>query len=140
MSESYKKIILSFLIFIFSIVAYYYPVYKKGYPPGADHQNLIEARNFALAGTYKIESPIGVLLSSKNVDQLGAEKGIFNPLTPIIYGHIFKCFGFKPNLPLYVSIVLFALFNVLIFLLSGRLFGTVVGFMSGVAGSFMPVM
>ena len=140
MSESYKKIILSFLIFVFSIVAYYYPVYKKGYPPGADHQNLIEARNFALAGTYKLESSNGTLLSSKNVSQLGAEKGIFNPLTTIIYGHIFKYFGFKPNLPLYVSIVLFALFNVLIFLLSGRLFGTVVGFMSGVAGSFMPVM
>src|SRR3989338_7418737 len=112
MSEPYKKIILSLLIFVFSIVAYYYPVYKKGYPPGADHQNLIEARNFALAGTYNLESSNGILLSSKNVSQLGSEKGIFNPLTPIIYGHIFKYFGFKPNLPLYVSIVLFSLFNV----------------------------
>ena len=134
------KVLLASVIFFVSIVAYYYPVYKKGYPPGMEHQNLIEARNFAAAGTYKFENSIGILLSSKNASQIGVEKGILNPLTPIIYGYVFKYFGFKPTLPLYVSIVLFAFFNVLIFLLSARLFGIIAGFLSGIAVALMPVM
>lgn len=134
------KVLLALVIFFVSVATYYYPVYKKGYPPGMDHQNLIEARNFAVAGTYKTENSIGVLLSSKNVSQLGTEKGIFNPLTPIIYGRIFKYIGFKPVLPLYASIILFAIFNVLIFLLSTRLFGVIIGFLSSISGALMPIM
>lgn len=136
----HTKILLALIIFSVSVAIYYYPVHKKSFPPGADHQNLMEARNFALVGTYKVENSTGVLLSSKNVSQFGAEKGIFNPLTPMIYGQIFKFFGFKPDLPLYLSMILFAFFNVLIFLLSVRLFGIIVGFMSGIANAFIPVM
>lgn len=136
----YVKVLLGLAIFFVSIAAYYYPVRQKGYAPGADHQNLMEARNFALAGTYKIEGPKGVFLSSEHIKQFGLEKGIFNPLTPIIYGHIFRYLGFDETLPLYVSITLFALFNVVIFILSVRLFGTTIGFLSGVAGALMPVM
>ncbi len=139
-NKSHTKVLLVLIIFFVSVAAYYYPVYKKGYSAGADYQNLMEARNFSAAGTYKIENSIGTLLSSENVNRFGVEKGIFNPLTPIIYGQIFKYFGFKPALPLLVSTILFALFNVLIFLLSARLFGTIVGFMSSTAGAFMPVM
>lgn len=134
------KILLALIIFFVSVAGYYYPVYKKSFPPGADHQNLMEARNFALAGTYKVENSTGVLLSSKNISQSGAEKGIFNPLTAMIYGQMFKLFGFKPNLPLYVSIILFAFFDVLTFLLSARLLGITVGLMSGLASTLMPVM
>lgn len=139
-NSPYIKVLLALVIFSVSVATYYYPVYKKGYPPGMDHQNLIEARNLAAAGTYKTENSIGVLLSSKNVSQLGAEKGIFNPLTPIIYGLIFKYLGFNPALPLYASIIFFALCNVLFFLLSARLFGVIIGFLSGISGALMPVM
>src|SRR3989344_5397771 len=114
-NKPYIKTLLALAIFFVSIAAYYYPVYQKGYPPGADHQNLMEARNFAASGTYKIEDTKGVLLSSKNAAQYGKETGIFNPLTPIIYGQIFKYFGFNPELPFYISIILFGLFNVIIF-------------------------
>src|SRR3989344_4547780 len=125
----YMKIIFVAVIFFVSVSAYYYPVYQKGYAPGADHQNLIEARNFAEGGTYKIENPIGVLLSSENAEEFGKANGIFNPLTPMIYGRVFKYLGFKADLPLYISIVLFSFFNVLIFLISARLFGTIIGFL-----------
>jgi len=139
-SKFSTKTLLAPAIFFVSIFAYYYPVLQKGYAPGANYEALMGARNFALAGTYKVENSIGTLLASENASQFGAEKGILNPLTQIIYGRIFKYLGFRPELPLYMSIVLFALFNVLIFLLSARLFGTVIGFVSGLAGAFMPTM
>lgn len=134
------KILLALIIFSVSVATYCYPVYKKGYPTGADYQNLIEARNFALSGTYLNEDAKGVSLSSDNA-QNGSPRGIINPLTPIIYGQIFKYLGFKPQLPLYLSIVLFSLFNVLIFLIVAKLFGNIlIGFISGSAGAFMPIM
>ena len=138
--EAKIKIILGCVIFIVSITAYYYPVYQKGFAPGADHQNLMMARNFTVSGTFKVEDSKGVLLSSKNAATEGKETGIFNPLTPIIYGYIFKYFGFDYRLPLFVSITLFGLFNVLVFLIISRLFSVTVGFMSGIASALMPVM
>ncbi len=136
----YVKVLLSLVIFVVSIVVYYYPVYQKGYAPGADHQNLIMARNFAVAGTYKIENSTGVFLASKNAEQFGVEKGIFNPLTTMIYGQLFKFFGFNENLPFYVAIILFSIFNVLVFILATQLLGVIVGFLSGISVALMPVM
>lgn len=139
-NKIYFKAVLVLVLFCISGAAYFYPVYQKGYPPGADHQNLMEARNFGASGSYKIEDSRGVLLSSENAKEHGEENGIFNPLTPIVYGYIFKYFGFNPELPFYLSIILFSLFNVVIFLLASRLFRTMIGFMSGIASALTPVM
>lgn len=135
----YVKIILSIVIFSISALAYYYPIYKKGYPSGADYLNLIEARNFALSGTLNSESSIGMFLSSHNAGQ-GVITGVPNPLTPIIYGYIFKYLGFNTNLPLYTSILLLSIFNVLLFLIVEKLFSIGTGLVAGLSSAFMPIM
>lgn len=131
---------LAVVIFIASLAASYYPIYKKGYALGSDFLNLSEARNYATAGTYKYESSNGIFLSADRAVGEGKETGISNPLTPIIYGKIFKYFGFNsPLIPVYVSLILAALFNVIIFLLITQLFNVTVGFSSALIMSFMPV-
>jgi len=131
---------LAIVIFIASLVTSYYPVFKKGYTVGIDSLNLLEARNYAIAGTYKYESANGVFLSADKAVAEGKKLAISNPLTPIIYGQIFKLLGTeKRMLPLYISIILAAIFNVLIFLLITNLFNYTIGFFSAVTMVFMPV-
>ncbi len=133
-------IALAIVIFVASLATSYYPIYKKGYSLGGETLNLSEARNYAIAGTYKYESSNGVFLSADKALNEGKELGITNPLTPIIYGQIFKNFGWgSPLMPVYLSIVLAALFNVLIFLLITQLFSITIGFLSAVIMVFMPV-
>jgi len=131
---------LAIVIFVVSLVTSYYPIYKKGYGLGGDYLNLSEARNYVISGTYKYESPNGVFLSADKAANDGKELGISNPLTPIIYGQIFKYFGFNsPLMPMYLSLVLAALFNSIIFLLITRLFNTTVGLFSAMIMTLMPV-
>jgi hypothetical protein len=137
---AWKKVILAGVVFSVSLAAYAYPLHKKGYSTGSDYLNLLQARNFALSGTYAVESGTGVFLSSDHVVSQGITTGMQNPLTPIIYGFIFKKFGFKPDIAPYLSAVLFAIFNVTIFLLASRLFSVSVGSTAGLASAFMPVM
>lgn len=139
MNKTLTKIILAVVIFCVSAGAYYYPTHKKGYPLGADYLNLIEARNFAASGTYMSQDKIGTYLSSANAKN-GDVTGIPNPLTPIIYGYIFKYFGFHLNLPFYLAIVLFSVFNLIVFLLLSRLFSVGVGFIGGILGAFIPTV
>ncbi|MEK7154340.1 MAG: hypothetical protein AAB792_02175 [Patescibacteria group bacterium] len=140
MNKTLTKIVLAIVIFCVSAGAYYYPVHKKGYPIYGDYLNLVEARNYAASGTYMTEDANGAYLSSQNAKLRGVVTGIPNPLTPIIYGRIFKYFGFNINLPSYVSIVLFSLFNALLFLLISRLFSVKVGFIAGISSALTPVM
>jgi hypothetical protein len=140
MNKNLLKIILAIVVFCVSVGAYYYPVHKKSYPAGADYLNLIEARNYASSGTYMAEDANGAILSSQNASLRGVVTGVPNPLTPIIYGRIFKYFGFDINLPFYVSVILFSAFNVLLFLLVSRLFSVKVGFIAGISSAFIPVM
>jgi len=140
MKPSLVKLILAIIIFTVSLAVSYYPLHKKGYATGGDFSALAEARNFAIAGTYQYESPNGVLLSTDKVATEGKKIGITNPLTPIIYGYIFKYFGTDtPLMPMYLAIVLAALFNVIIFLLTTQLFGPMIGFFSAITMAFMPV-
>lgn len=137
MNKTLLKIILAIVVFCVSAGAYYYPVYKKGYPVGGDYLNLVEARNYASSGTHMTEDANGAYLSSQNAKLRGVITGIPNPLTPIIYGQIFKYFGFNINLPVYVLIVLFSIFNVLLFLLISRLFSVKVGFIAGISSALI---
>src|SRR3989338_4648712 len=142
MKNIYIRIILSAIIFGVSLAAYYYPIYKKGYTPGGAFSNLSEARNFALSGTYRYESSDGMFLSSDRAFQEGRITAIPNPLTPIIYGQIFKITGADRTnllLPMHISIVLATLFNVAMFLLIARLFNTIAGFSASMIMALMPV-
>ncbi len=140
MNKTLLKIILAVVIFCVSAGAYYYPIYHKGYSLSADYLSLMMARNYASSGTYMTEDANGANPSSQNIKLHGVVTGISNPLTPIIYGHIFKYFGFHPNVPFYLSIIAFSLFNVLVFLLLSKIFSVGVGFIGGVLGAFIPAM
>jgi len=140
MTKTWIKILLSLVVFALSFAAYYYPVHKKGFAPGASYSALAQARNFALSDTYFNESSEGVYLSSESAQEKGVPKGMTNSLTTIIYGYVFKYFGFSPGLPFYVAITLFSLFNVLVFWLVTRLFSTAIGFTTAMISAFLPVM
>lgn len=141
MRSSLLVVCIALIIFITSLVAGYYPIYKKGYSSGGDALNLIQARNYAVTGTYKYESSNGVLLSTDNVLVEGKKTGLINPLTSMIYGQVFKYFGINkiPELPQYVSLICAALFNVLTFFVIRRLFGRWVGFISAMVMAFIPL-
>jgi len=141
MNINWKKIIISIIIFIASIISYYYPIYSKGFAPGADFSNLAQARNFAVVGDYNYESEDGVFLSSDKLEQEAKATGMKNPLTSVIYGYIFKIFGYEGSgllLPQYISIFLAAIFNVIIFLLIASIFNLTTGIFSSTLLILMP--
>lgn len=95
----------------------YWPMYHKGFSYQMETENLILARNLNLADGYKMESDKNVLLSSERVKSEAIDSSLGNKLTPILYSKIFNIFGFKQNLPIFVSLILYALTSILLFLL-----------------------
>ena len=143
MNKYSKKVIyIAAIVFIFALssIVYLYPIQKKGFPPGGEFISLITARNWATSGQYISESANGTILSSSNVLESGSETAILNPLTPIIYGRIFKTYDANLELPMFFSIILFAISNVLLFVLATRLFNLKIGLLCGITSSFLPVM
>ena len=137
-----KKNIALILIclFLLSMIVHFLPVWEKGYsfsPMGGD---LILARNFALTDEYKIESENNIVLSSDRIKDEGIVCNWGNELTSIIYGQIFKTFGFHKNLPLYISLVLWALTGSLLFLLVLKLFNLKLAVIFGLIDIFVPVI
>jgi len=127
-------------LFLLSTVIHFLPVWKKGYsfsPMGGD---LILARNLALSGQYKIESENNIVLSSDRIKTEGISCNWGNKLTPLIYGQIFKIFGFKQNLPLYFSLILWSLTGSLLFLLVLKLFNLKLAVIFGLIDIFVPVL
>ena len=113
---------LIILIFFISVAANYWPIYHKGFSYKFSADNLILARNLSLADKYSITDEKNIVLSSTLVAEKGINYNSNNILTPLIYGKLFDFLGFKPNAPLYVSLVLYALSAVLLFLLVLRRF------------------
>jgi len=110
-----KIILIAITLFILSLAVHYFPIHKKGYsfnPMGGD---LTIARNLALTGEYKMESEKNVVLSSIRVKEEGIYSNTGNRLNTYIYGWIFKNFGFKQELPLYLSIFLWAIAGLILF-------------------------
>lgn len=140
MSKFIKNILISAGIFVFSVAAYAYPLLQKGYPADADYPNLIASRNFAATGTYAVEGKDGIFLSSKKITESGVMTGVTNPLTVIIYGHLFKIFGFSPNIPVAVSVTFFALFNAVLFWLGMYLSSRRVGLIMAGISACIPIM
>ncbi len=118
-----KKILFSIIILlILSFGLRIAPIIYKGYAPTGAHDNLILARNLAETGEYKLESEKNVVLASSQVKEKGAVSTFGNKLTIFIEAGIFKIFGFSANLPFFVSVFMFAITTVLIFLLVLRIF------------------
>jgi hypothetical protein len=119
-----KKYLIAIIILIFvvSVAVRYWPVYHKGFSYSIEVDNLILARNLSLTGEYKIDNEKNVVLSSEIVKEEGIQSKFGNKLTPILYGKIFGLFGFDRNIPLYVSLILYGIVSVLLFLLVLKLF------------------
>jgi len=115
-------ILLILAIFILSLAVNYWPIYHKGFSYKFSADNLILARNLSLADKYSITDEKNIVLSSALVAERGVDYNSNNILTPLIYGKLFDLFGFRPNLPLYVSLILYAFSVVLLFLLVLRRF------------------
>lgn len=131
-------IIVLVSIFFLSIAVRYYPVFHKGYSYGLNTTNLILARNLSLTGEYKIVDGKDIVLSSSLIKERGLISDEGNKLTSVIYAKLFDIFGFKPNFPLYVSLFLYALTTVLLFLLVFKLFNFKIALIFAGVDIFIP--
>ncbi|MBU4332066.1 glycosyltransferase family 39 protein [Patescibacteria group bacterium] len=125
MNISYKRkiIITALIIFLLAVAVRSAPVVYKRYSHKLSYYHLVAARNLAESGKFAVESEKNVVLSSHRIGQEGATpKNIAHEYTPVIYGWIFKLFGFGQTYPLYISMALYALGNVLLFFLILKIF------------------
>jgi len=135
-----KNIILIIIcLFLLSLFIHYLPVYKKGYSFNPLGGNLILARNLALTGEFKIENEKNIILSSERIKKEGIYCNWGNKLTPYIYGQIFKVFGFNQNLPFYLSLILWSLSGIILFLIVLKLFNLKIAVIFGLLDIFIPV-
>ncbi len=137
-NKSLLLIILCFLIFIFSFFVHWYPIHKKGYPPSISAEIMVLARNLALTGEYKSQDKIGTVLTSDLIKEKGDYSVEGNKLTPILYGYLFKLFGFNQQLPLYISLILFSLTSIILFLLTYKLFNLTIALIQTLIFNLLP--
>lgn len=135
------------LIIIFTVIAIFLasllrvaPILVFHYPPMAIYENLILARNLASDGDYKIESGKNVFLASSKIKTEGVKSSLGNKLTPILYGWIYKIFGLNVKIPIYTSILLFAISNVFLFFIVLKLFDYWPAVIFGSLYVFMPTV
>ena len=126
------------MIFVVSVAVRYWPIYHKGYSSGLLADNLILARNLSFANKYSIENGKNVILSSSLIEKEGISASTHNELTPIIYGKIFDFLGLNLKIPLYVSILLYSITTVLLFLLVLKLFGLKIALIFSGIDIFIP--
>ena len=120
--KSLAIIIVLISIFALSVGVRYYSIAHKGYPSGLNTTNLILARNLNLTGEYKMIDSKGVVLSSRLVKERGVVSNAGNKLTSILYSKTFNVFNLNQNTPYYVSILLYSITTILLFLLILKLF------------------
>jgi hypothetical protein len=131
-------ILIIISIFVVSLAARYYPIFHKGFSYSISSNNLILARNLSVANKYSFENEKNVVLSSSLVEERGIPSATSNKLTPVIYGKIFNVFGFNSTIPLYISLFLYALTTVLLFLLVLKLFTFKIALIVAGVDIFMP--
>ena len=135
-----KWIIILVLIFIFllSLAVRYQPIWHKGYPSDVNANSLILARNLSLTGEYSLEDEKNIILSSDLIKAKGVDSNYPNKLTSVLGRYIFDFFGFNQEFPIHVSLLVFALTNVLLFLLILKLFNFYLAFLFSLFDIFMP--
>jgi len=123
--KTHQKISLAVILLVIFLVCFatHFFIYKSNGYAHTEYYNLLLARNWAQTGLVSFESNENVVLSSTALITRGANASLGNKLTWLLYGILFRLFGFHPNLPLYTSFILYSLAAVGIFLLAWRLFG-----------------
>ena len=134
-----KKIILTAILFLILGAMRVAPVVYKGYAPSGLYDNLVLSRNLALTSEYSLENKYNAILSSSKIKKEGVQSTLGNKLSVYLEAAVFKVFGFKSNLPFYVSVFLFAISNAFLFLIVYRIFGNYwLATSVAVFDSFMP--
>ena len=133
-------ILIVIAIFFVSIAVRYWPIYHKGYSFGFAADNLILARNLSLTGEYKMDSEKNVVLSSETVETKGIESETGNKLTPVLESKIFDIFGFSLNISLWISLILYGIVSVLLFLLVFKLFNLQIALIFSFLELFSPLV
>jgi hypothetical protein len=139
-SKKYLIPVFAVVIFLVVFAVRFYPVFHKGYPPSIRADSLILARNLSLEGEYKIEDEKGIILTTPLLGERGVPSNIANNLTSVLYAKLFDIFGFNPQLPLYVSLALYALSTVLVFVLVFRLFNLWLALIFALVDIFSPII
>ncbi len=98
------------------------------------------ARNLSQTGSYSFEDDKNVVLSSGLIEGKGVPSEKSNKLTAVIYSCLFNWFGFNSDMPFYVSLFVFGLTNILLFLLFLKLFNFSVALIFSLLDIFMPVV
>lgn len=130
-------VILMFLIFLASFGVHYFIFWSKGFVQ-TEYYNLLLARNWAQTGQIAYESKENVILSMQNIETQGMPANLGNKLTFFLYGGLFKIFGFYPDLPLYLTFILYSIGAVFIFLIGWWLFGWQIGVIAALLAVFAP--
>lgn len=134
-----KYLILTlFLIFVISVFIRYIPIYSKGYAYWFSSESLVLAKNLHLIGKYSTETENNIVLSSALIDKSGVNSDKSNKLTSLLYGKIFDIFGFNTNLPLYVSLLIYGITTVLLFIIISRIFNFKIALIFALIDIFIP--
>jgi len=140
MRNKSKIFFLVIIIFFLSLIVHYYPVWQKGCQYDIFVENLVLAKNLKLSGIYSFENDKNIVLNSDLVKDKGVLATTGNKLTPIIYQYIFKYFGFHPNWPFYISLLIFSLVNVLLFFIVLKIFDLQIACLFSLVNIFIPVI
>lgn len=126
------------LIFASYFSIHYYQIFYKGYPLDVYDSNLTLARNLHFTGLGYIEDEKNIYLSTDLVAERGQKNDAGNKLTPIFYKYIFDLFGFSYNLPIFVSLFLWSLSAVFIFLILYKFFNIWIGLIGSIIDILLP--
>jgi len=138
LKNNLKLVIWSIIIFILSGVIWSAPLFYKGYPPQpVPDQSLPLAKNLHFTGQYFLENQ-GVHLAYENIGNQNVSGLGPNRLTIMIYAKIYNLFGFQPNLAQYITIFIYALINVLLFLFIRKIFDLKIGLIASGLLLFIP--
>jgi len=139
-NKKFFLILIIIGIFIVSITVRYWPIFHKGFSYNIAVDDLILARNLSLVGEYKIDNEKNVFLSSEVVKEKGIISNFGNKLTPILYSKVFNLFGFNQGIPSHVSLILYGIVSVLLFVLVLKLFNVWVASIFSFIEIFSPLI
>lgn len=141
MSKKTKILFSGLLLLGIGLISFFvrsYPLDQKGFAPVINEVNLAAAKNMYAENTSYLEGKNHVALSARQAKEEGIYSDNANQLTPLIYSKIFKYWKFDTNLPAYISVGIWAVISVLLFVLVWHLFNLKIAFLFFLIELVMP--
>lgn len=135
-----KLIIIVIVIFALNVIVWYMPLKYKGYAPQPVTRNLIIARNLHLSGKPAIENKMGVFLNSSQIKEQKLFESKSDQLTYLIYAKIYDLIGYYKDNAQYITLIIFALVNALLFLFISHKFKLLIGLLFSGLSILTPVI